>query len=179
MTELKDLPLWQRIAWKLPLPLRKRYGFIRFADFPRLKLYERLAVAKGHLKPIQSDYRVVFEADLDKPACVLVPDPNFMACALHGGILPPVEVYHNFEYDHDGRILNGHILHDTPPIGPMSEEQAIEYLIQKDVPMHVWNAKRGNSIKMVICRKDQLPANRAWRNAWKIDQNLELEKGAA
>lgn len=135
-----------------------------------LKLYDRLAIAKDHLKPVQSDYRVIFEADLDRPSSILVPDPNWMACALHGDILPPVEVYHQLEYDEDGKITNGHILHDTSPIGPMSEEESIEYLIQKDVPTHVWKAKRGNAIKMVICRKNQLPEMRDWRNAWKIKQ---------
>ena len=29
----------------------------------------------------------------DEPAKVTHPDPNWMACALQGGILPPVEVY--------------------------------------------------------------------------------------
>ncbi|MDV7341779.1 hypothetical protein RYZ26_19415 [Terasakiella sp. A23] len=135
-----------------------------------LKLYERLAVAKQHLQPVQSDYRIVFEADIDHPASVLIPDPNWMACALNGDILPPVSVYHDLEYDEDGRVLNGHILHDTPPIGAMTEEEAIEYLIQKDIPAHVWNVKNGNSIKMIVCRKDQLPQTRNWRNAWKIQQ---------
>ncbi len=139
----------------------------QLADLP---LWQRLAVAKEQLAPFQSDYRVVFEADIDSPSSVLVPDPNWMACALHGGILPPVEVYHQLEQDEQGRITNGHILHDTPPVGPMSEEEAIEYLIQKDVPQHVWKTKQGNSIKMVICKKDQLPATRDWRNAWKIKQ---------
>ena len=135
-----------------------------------LKLHERLAVAKAHLEPIQSDYRVVFEVDLDSPASVLVPDPNWMACALNGDILPPVCVYHELEYDEAGAITNGHILHETRPLGPMSEEEAIEYLIQKDIPAHVWKIKNGNSIKMMICHKDQLPADREWRNAWKIKQ---------
>lgn len=135
-----------------------------------LKLYERLAIAKEHLEPIQSDYRVIFETDLDSPSSILVPDPNWMAAAICGGILPPVEVYHQLETDNQGRVINGHIFHETPPIGAMNEEEAIEYLIQKDIPEHVWAVKRGNAIKMVICRKNQLPAGREWRNAWKIKQ---------
>ncbi|NVK19336.1 MAG: hypothetical protein HWE30_11620 [Methylocystaceae bacterium] len=143
-------------------------------DLSGLKLYERLSVAKEKLAPVQSDYRIVFEADLDHPASVLIPDPNWMASALHGGILPPVQVYHDLEHDEEGRITNGHILHDTPPIGALSEEQAIEYLIQKDIPAQVWKVKSSNAIKMVICRKGQLPSTREWRNAWKIQQENPL-----
>lgn len=139
-------------------------------ELSAFKLHERIAIAKQHLEPVQSDYRVVFESDLDSPSSILVPDPNWLACALHGDILPPVSVYHDLEYDDRGAITNGHILHETPPVAAMSEEEAIEYLIQKDVPKHVWAAKSGNAIKMVVCRKNQLPLNREWRNAWKIKQ---------
>lgn len=145
-------------------------------DLSHLKLYKRLELAKDQLAPVQSDYRVVFEVNLDSPASVLVPDPNWMACALHGHILPPVEVYHQLETDENGRITNGHILHETAPVGPMSEEEAIEYLIQKDVPAHVWQQASGNAKKMVICRKNQLPASREWRNAWKINQEIQFEE---
>ena len=48
-----------------------------------------------------------------------------------------------------------------------------EYLIMKDIPEHVWkNWDEGNRPKMVICRKDQLPATREWRNAWRISEEL-------
>jgi len=147
-------------------------------ELANLPLWKRLEIAKTQLEPVQSDYRVVFEADLDSPASILVPDPNWMACALHGHILPPVEVYHQLETDGNGRIINGHILHNTPPIRPMSEEEAIEYLIQKDVPAHVWQQTSGNAKKMVICRKNQLPAGREWRNAWKINQEIQFEETA-
>lgn len=150
----------------------------QLADLP---LWARLEIARQTLEPVQSDYRVVFEADIDAPASVLVPEPNWMACALHGGILPPVEVYHKLEVDDEGKVLNGELQHTTPPVGPMTEEEAIEYLIQKDVPAHVWKAEKGNSTKMVICRANQLPTTRQWRDAWKIDQVMEhnnLEEAA-
>lgn len=140
-----------------------------------LKLWQRLEVAKQHLKPVQSDYRVVFEADLDSPSAVLVPDPNWMACALQGGILPPVHVYHELEFDDEGAITNGHILHETPPIGPLSEEEAIEYLIKKDIPKHVWSSSQGNSRRFLICKSNQLPHSREWRNSWKIKQENEYD----
>lgn len=147
MSPLKDLPLWQR-----------------------------LSVARENLEPVQSDYRVVFEADLDSPSSVLVPDPNWMACALHGHILPPVEVYHQLITDESGKIINGRLLHETPPIGPMSEEEAIEYLIQKDIPAHVWQQASGNAMRMVVCKKNQIPQDRTWRNAWQIDQESQCKR---
>jgi hypothetical protein len=89
-----------------------------------------------------------------------------MACALQGGILPPVEVYWD---------TRGYLLHETPPVGPMTEEQAIEYLIMKDCPQSVWKSwDEGNRPKMVICKKEQLPATREWRNAWRISDDLDL-----
>ena len=56
------------------------------------------------------------------------------------------------------------------PIDAMTEEQAIEYLIQKDIPMRVWqNYDKANRPRMVICTKSQLPSTRLWRNSWKIN----------
>ena len=62
-----------------------------------------------------------------------------------------------------------HLLHNTKPIKAMTEEQAIEYLIMKDIPSRVWqNEERSNRPRMIICTKKQLPQKRIWRNAWKI-----------
>jgi hypothetical protein len=62
----------------------------------------------------------------------------------------------------------------------MTEEEAIEYLIMKDVPQHVWQEwNTGNKPKMVICRKEQLPSTREWRNAWKITEDLTATDIAA
>ena len=67
----------------------------------------------------------------------------------------------------------GYLLHETNPIGPMTEEEAIEYLIKKDCPPDVWQKyNEGNRQTMVICRKEQLPKTREWRKAWKINQEL-------
>jgi hypothetical protein len=58
------------------------------------------------------------------------------------------------------------------PIDAMTEEQAIEYLIQKDIPMHVWqDSDKSNKPRMVICKKSQLPSTRSWRNSWKIKED--------
>ena len=96
---------------------------------------------------------------------------------LQGGILPPVEVYWEFKKDEDKpdfvKHTRGYLLHNTKPIEAMTEERAIEYLIMKDIPQHVWrNYRQVNKPRMVICTKSQLPSTRVWRNAWKINEDI-------
>lgn len=64
-------------------------------EFQGTHLWDRLCWAKENLEPYRSEYCVVWEdqEDPDNPAKVTHPDPNWMACALKGGILPPVEAY--------------------------------------------------------------------------------------
>lgn len=136
------------------------------------RLIDRIQWAKDNLDPVHSDYRVAFEVDpLDGALSVLVPDPNWMAAALHGNILPPVQVYQQFETDEIGRITNGHTL-NAAVIGPMSEEEAMEYLVQKDIPAHVWQDNNTNAKRFIICRKDQLPGTRTFREAWTLKQEI-------
>tara|TARA_B100000575_G_C23112740_1_gene642926 strand:- start:762 stop:1223 length:462 start_codon:yes stop_codon:yes gene_type:complete len=146
-------------------------------QFQGTHLFDRLCWAKENLEPHQSDYRVVYEDKIDECAKILVPDPNWMAAAMQGGILPPVWVYWELAKDEaeEGftKHTRGYLLHETNPIGPMTEKEAIEYLIKKDCPPAVWQTyNKGNRQKMVICNKKQLPKTREWRNAWKINQEL-------
>ena len=148
-------------------------------EFQGTHLWERLCWAKEHLEKVQSDIRVVYEDSVDAPAKVLVPDPNWMACALQGGILPPVESYWELAKDEAQpdfkNHTRGYLLHDTKPIDAMTEEEAIEYLIKKDIPQSVWKTwNKGNKPKMVICRTHQLPEHRQWRNAWQIRDDIKL-----
>ena len=153
-------------------------------SFQGTHLFDRLCWAKENLEPHQSDYRVVYEDSVDECAKILVPDPNWMACALQGGILPPVWVYHELAKDEAQpdfkKHTRGYLLHQTEPVEAMTEEQAIEYLILKDCPEAVWKTyNEGNRLKMVVCRKEQLPQTREWRNAWKISDDLSLTDLAA
>ena len=50
-------------------------------SFKGTHLFDRLCWAKENLEPHQSDYRVVYEDSIDECAKILVPDPNWMACA--------------------------------------------------------------------------------------------------
>ena len=153
-------------------------------QFKGTHLFDRLCWAKENLDGVQSDYRVVYEDSVDECAKILVPDPNWMACALQGGILPPVEVYHELAKDEAKedfkKHTRGYLLHQTEPVEAMTEEEAIEYLILKDCPEAVWKTyNEGNRLKMVVCRKEQLPQTREWRNAWKISDDLSLTDLAA
>jgi hypothetical protein len=139
-------------------------------DFTDVHLWHRLAWAHENLEAYQSDYRVVFEYDLDKPAAILVPDPNWMAIALHGGILPPVERYHEEERDEQQNFIGpSDYWSSYEAIPAMTEEEAIEYLVKKDVPQHVWKDKTANRPRFRICKTENLPASREWRDAWMIN----------
>lgn len=148
-------------------------------NLSELHLWERLGWAKQNLEKYDTEYVVVYEDNIDEPAKVMSPDPNWMACALRGGIVPPVWVYHELAKDEAQpgfkQHTRGHLLHETKPMGPMTEEEAIEYLVMKDVPQHVWKTwNDGNKPKMVICKKEQLPQTRQWRNAWRISEELSV-----
>ena len=139
-------------------------------------LWDRLAEAKSRLAPVQSQYRVLFEnpADPEAPASVLCPDPNWMAAALAGNVLPPIDTYLRDQNVPDGQPKEHPY---AEPIGAMTEEEAIEYLIQKDIPPQVWRDYQGNRIIMKIVPVELIPSDRSFRNAWKINQT-ETEMAA-
>ena len=146
-------------------------------DFKGTHLFDRLCWAKENLEPVQSDYRVVYEDSVDECAKILVPDPNFMAACMNGGIIPPVWVYHELAKDEAQpdfkKHTRGYLLHETEPMEAMTEKEGIEYLILKDCPSDVVaNFDKGNRRTLVICRKEQLPQQRVWRNAWRISQEI-------
>ena len=136
-------------------------------------LWTRLLEAKSRLKPVQSKYRVLFEdpTQPDAPAAVLVPDPNWMAAALAGGVLPPIDTYLRDQNVPDGQPKEHPY---AAPIPAMTEEEAIEYLIMKDIPPQVWRDYQGNRAVMKIVPVELIPSDRSFRNAWKINQEMEM-----
>ena len=140
-------------------------------------LWDRLVEAKSRLAPVQSKYRVLFEdpANPDAPACVLVPDPNWMAAALAGGILPPIDAYLRDRDVPDGQPKEHPY---AEPIGAMTEEQAIEYLIQKDILPRVWRDYAGNRQIMKIVPIELIPSDRSFRDAWRVAQDSQEEMAA-
>ena len=135
-------------------------------------LWERLLEAKSRLKPVQSKYRVLFEdpREPDAPAKVLVPDPNWMAAALAGDILPPIDTYQRDRLVPDGEPKEHPY---AEPIGAMTEEEAIEYLVMKDIDPAVWRDYKGNRTIMKIVPVELIPSDRSFRNAWKINQEAD------
>ena len=151
-----------------------------YADF---KLWQReliFAYLHQHMDHDHSQYAILWEDpnDPDAPAKVTHPTPIWLAMAKCGSILPPVEVYHALAEDEakpDFRShTRGHLLHDTPPIGPMTEEEAIEYLIQMALPPSVWRDYKGNRIILrTVERSSVVEQNRENRNAWRVNQETE------
>lgn len=137
-------------------------------------LFDHICWASENLQRVETSLVVVYEdpEEPDAPAKVLVPAPEWMAMALHGGLLPPVDHYHLEQRDSDGTFTGPKTYWTTEgfdPVGPMTEEQAVEYLIQKDIPRRVWDPPEGSNVQhFVICRREQLPQTRRWRNAWQI-----------
>jgi hypothetical protein len=60
----------------------------------------------------------------------------------------------------------------------MTEEQAIEYLIQKDISPAVWRDYAGNRCILRIVPVELIPSDRSWRNCWRICQDIEQEIAA-
>jgi len=146
-------------------------------DCSQYKLFEReYLFSQQHKDHPAPQYAVVWgdPRDLDAPVNVTTPSKVWLAMALHGGILPPVWVYHELAKDEAQpnfkRHTRGHLLHQTPPIGPMTEEEAMEYLIQKDLPPEVWRDYRGNMQILKIVPRHLIPNNHMFRNAWRISQ---------
>tara|TARA_R110000796_G_scaffold171060_1_gene288021 strand:- start:444 stop:875 length:432 start_codon:yes stop_codon:yes gene_type:complete len=138
-------------------------------------LWDRVAEAKTRLDPVQPKYCVLFEdpTQLDAPASVLAPDPNWLAAALAGGVLPPIDTY----------LRDKNVTDEQPkehpyaePIGALTEEEAIEYLVQKDIPPQVWRDYQGNRIIMKIVPVELIPSDRTFRNAWRINQEMEISE---
>ena len=136
-------------------------------------LWERLAEARTRLAPVQSKYRVIFEdpTQFDTCASVLVPDPNWLAAALAGDILPPIDTYLRDQDVADGEPKEHPY---AEPIGAMTEEEAIEYLVKKDIPPRIWRDYKGNRCIMRIVPVELIPSDRSYRNAWTINQEMEV-----
>jgi hypothetical protein len=108
-----------------------------------------------------------------------------MAVRLQGGILPPVWVYHELARDEAmptfTKHTRGYLLHETEPMPAMTEEEAYRIPNYERLSTVCMAAigMTGNKPKMVICRKEQLPSTREWRNAWKITEELSVTDLAA
>ena len=154
-------------------------------DWAAMKLHEREAlfqeIAKANGGFEQPPYAILWEDpdDLDNPAKVTLPSPAWWAMALHGGLLPPVEVYWALKHDEEQpgftRHSRGHLLHDTAPMRAMTEEEAMTYLAMKDLPPRVWRDYQGNRTILRFVPVELIPTDRTFRNAWRIAQPTQKE----
>ena len=127
-----------------------------------------------------SNYRVIFEdpEQPEKPAMVLAPSDKWLEKA-KAGLLPPISVYWDLHDAEQQAVAEGRhdsFRHDpekhaaqwtAPRIGPLSEEEAIEYLIMKDIPRHIWS-KEYNRPMFKIVKTEDVPTDRSFRNAWRL-----------
>jgi hypothetical protein len=88
-----------------------------------------------------------------------------MAAALEGGILPSIETYQRDRNVPDGQPKEHPY---AEPMGSMTEEEAIEYLIMKDICPSVWRDYKGNRTIMRIVPVELIPTDRSFRNAWRL-----------
>ena len=160
---------------------------IKGIDWATYPLWEREAIFshicnENNVELEQGNYAILWEdpEQLDMPAKVTYPSPRWLAMAMHGHILPPVEVYWALAADESQedfkRHSRGALLHDTTPMNPMTEEEAMEYLIMKDIPPRVWRDYKGNRIIVRVVRREEIPTDRSNRNEWRIPQEgIEYE----
>ena len=105
--------------------------------------------AWANLAPVETDLRIVWEPDVDAPISVFVPAARWMAMALHGHIIE----------DDNGT-----------PLGPLTEEEAIEYLIPKIMPKLIWDSP-GNRRRFAVCLRQHIPETRDFRDAWRLNED--------
>ena len=133
-----------------------------------------------------TQYRVVFDDPdaLDEPTKVLVPSQNWLDEAMAGN-LPPIWVYWQLQDDEQQAIKEGR--HSTfqhnpdkyalqwtaPRIGPLTEKEAIEYLIMKDIPRHIWSVEYNRPMFKII-KKEDVPSDRSFRNAWRLANDTNI-----
>lgn len=135
-------------------------------DLSHLKLWDRELISRQLLDPVEPSYCIVWEdsADPDAPVKITHPAPRWLAMALAGGFLPSVDTYLRDAERADGEPKEHPY---APPIGPMTEVEAMEYLLMKDVPFRVWR-EPSNRPRFAIVPRSSIPTDRTHRNAWRM-----------
>jgi hypothetical protein len=127
-----------------------------------------------------TSYRIIYEDPErpEDPAKIVIPSPNWLQEAMAGN-LPPIWVHWQLQDDEQQAIAQGRhrdFAHDpeklmlqytAPRVGPLSEEEAMEYLVMKDVPRHVWSREYNRPMFRIV-RTEDIPTDRSFRNAWRI-----------
>ncbi len=155
--------------------------------------HNRVAASRDQIDTVEVRHVIAFADpyDLDAPMTFLYPDSRCVAELMAGGIHPPIEVLHGLRlrltYD-DGTstecdwraasyfratrkvisetLLDNRIV-DFVAAPPMTYEQAIEWIMQKDVPFEVWGKKHNRSMMAIVPRAAVLE-DRTHRKSWKL-----------
>jgi hypothetical protein len=157
-------------------------------DFRGIPLERRLKWAFHHLGKVNPKYCVIWE-DPDtpeKPLKVEHPSPRWLAAIMNGGIHPSIDCYirdkrikEEYEQQHGSTAgfkwddFGGASYPHADPEGPMTEKQAMEYLVRRILPFRVW-AKQHNRPMFKIVPLSAMPIDKTFRNAWRLN-DLDLE----
>jgi hypothetical protein len=135
-----------------------------------------LTYAKHNVPLPSPKYVIAWEDpdEIDAPTQFTSPSRAWLGMAMHGKILPPVEVYHALAHDEAQpdfeRHHRGHILHTAEPVDAMTEREAMEYLVKMHLPPRVWRDYRGNRDILRIVTRASLPADMTHRDAWQFQE---------
>lgn len=156
-----------------------------------MSLIERIDWAHENLAPVTPKYAIVWfdPLDEDEVAKVTRPAPEWLAAALHGGIVPTAEACQRIVWKMDDVTFIGSkadaddwcrrnrrpvsiedysMIHGA--VAPaMTEEQFMEYLVMTTLPTRVWADRETNRRRFVICPADKIPQDRRFRAAWRLN----------
>ena len=159
-----------------------RDNFLEKWGYAKEHFFDRICTAKSELDPVIPKYCIVFEDPLeqDAPVKVTTPSCEWMAMALAGNYLPPIESYlrdmavekawivANPDKDFNWKDAGGATHPYAKTIPAMTEEQAMEYLLMMVVPRHIWEDTTSNRPRYHITKRSMIPTNREYRDAWRL-----------
>jgi len=129
-----------------------------------------------------TEYCIIYEDPdrPDDPVSVVNPTDEFMQQAYNGELMS-IDIWLDLVRDENKAIVEGRhrtfnhcpeklrLQKEGKKAGKLTEEEAITYLIFKDVPERVWG-KEHNRTMLKVMKKKNLPKVRTFRNAWEITQ---------
>ena len=140
---------------------------------------ERLVAHRKIPRPTPQ-YRIVFEK-FENQASIKSPAPMFLAMLMHGDIVPPIEVFlrdaavrrkwtaenlgQRFSWKRIGGATHPYA---APMDKALTEEEAMEFILMKDCPPRIWSDPTRNRPLYYICKVDQIPTDRTFRDSWRL-----------
>ena len=131
-----------------------------------------------------TEYVVLLEDDQLEHVSVMYATEQFMKTAAEGK-LPHIKYlwklrdaekkaikegwHHEFRHNPDD-LAAAVWASENDNVGPLTEEQAIEYLILKDCDESIWGNYH-NMQRFRVVKRSDLPETREFRNAWKMVQS--------